>query len=120
MARYDKAYKAALTGLSAKDTLRKTSSWKAHSLTTFHASLRSSPVLELPKLGTQVENWKQIVRSTSDLFRADPSLDGSIAGLHFRIVNRYHVNTEGTVTRSGYAVYTISFPPASRGRWHPS
>src|SRR5260370_21193761 len=37
----------------------------------------------------------QIVRSTSDLFRGDAALDSSGAGLHFRVVNRYYVNTEG-------------------------
>jgi len=38
----DKAYKAALTGLSAKRTMLKNVVMEGHSLTTFHASLRSS------------------------------------------------------------------------------
>jgi len=66
-------------------------------------------VLELPKLEVQLDQWKQIVRSTSDLFRADAALDSSAANLQFRITNRYYVNTEGTVTRQGNAAYNVSF-----------
>src|SRR5205085_1238355 len=56
-----------------------------------------------------LEAWKQRLRSTSDIFRHDPALDSSSAQLHFRILNRYFVNTEGTVTRSGKSLYTVSF-----------
>src|SRR5262249_23074784 len=50
----------------------------------------------------------------SDLFRGDPTLESSGAFLQFRVLNRYFVNTEGTVTRSGKAMYTFSFSGATQ------
>src|SRR6185312_15189854 len=38
-----------------------------------------------------------------------PALESSDAMFHFRVLNRYYVNTEGTVTRGGKAVYNFSF-----------
>lgn len=105
----DKAYKAALTGLTAKESMLKNIVAERTMPDDFSREQPVDSVLELPKIEVQVDTWKQIVRSTSDLFRADPALDSSAVGLHFRIVNRYYVNTEGTVTRSGNALYTVSF-----------
>src|SRR5262249_34554316 len=56
-----------------------------------------------------LEAWKQRARAVSDLFRADPELESSFFGTHVRVVNRYYVNTEGTVTRSGKTSYDFAF-----------
>ena len=61
-----------------------------------------------------------MLRSTSDLFRSDPTLEGSNTYMSFRVLNRYFVNTEGTVTRSGKSVYTYLFSGAAQaddGMW---
>ena len=58
-------------------------------------------VHDLVKLDTNLDAWKANLRSTSDLFRRDPALESSSAFLNFRVLNRYFVNTEGTVTRNG-------------------
>ena len=50
-----------------------------------------------------------MLRTTSNLFRSDPDLESSGAGLHFRVLNRYYVNTEGSVTRRGIGSFTFSF-----------
>lgn len=105
----DKAYKAALTGLTAKETLLKNVVTEAVLPNDFSQEQPVDSVLRLPSLEAPLDTWKQIVRSTSDLFRADATLDSSAASLQFRIVNRYYVNTEGTVTRNGNAAYAISF-----------
>lgn len=105
----DRAYKAALTGLTAKDAMLKNVVVERNLPDDFSREPAIDAVLELPRLEAPLDKWKQILRSTSDLFRADAALDASIANLQFRIVNRYYVNTEGTVTRSGNASYAISF-----------
>src|SRR5262245_25014679 len=61
-----------------------------------------------------MDTWKQNLRTTSDLFRSDPGLESSAAFLQFRVQNRYFVNTEGTVLRSGKAIYTFSFSGATQ------
>ena len=105
----DRAYKAALTGLTAKESMLKNLVTDTAMPDDFSKEPPVDAVEELPKLEAQLDKWKQIVRATSDLFRADPALDGSMAGLQFRLVNRYYVNTEGTVTRRGYEAYNVSF-----------
>ena len=105
----DKAYKVALTGLTAKEQMLKNLVTDSTMPDDFSREQPVNSVLELPKLEVQVDKWKEIVRSTSDLFRADAALDSSMAGLQFRIVNRYYVNTEGTVTRQGNEAYNVMF-----------
>jgi len=67
-----------------------------------------------------MDQWKQMLRSTSDIFRADPALESSSAYLNFRVLNRYFVNTEGTITRSGKGMYTYVFSGSAQaddGMW---
>jgi len=103
-----KAYKAALTGLTEKEAALKNVVVETE-LPDFSQEKPVESVNELPRLDTDLEKWKQTTRATSDLFRRDPELESSSAVLHFRILNRYFVNTEGTVTRNGKAVYMYSF-----------
>ena len=104
----DKAYKAALTGLTEKEAALKNVVVETD-LPDFSQEKPVESVHDLPKLDVNLDQWRQIARTTSDLFRRDPDLESSAAAMHFRILNRYFVNTEGTVTRNGEAVYTYSF-----------
>ncbi|HMF91818.1 MAG TPA: metallopeptidase TldD-related protein [Candidatus Angelobacter sp.] len=104
----DKAYKAALTGLTEKQAALKNVE-ADKDLFDFSQEKPSAAVVRPATLGVNLNDWKQRIRAVSDLFRADPSLESSSAGLHFRVLNRYLVNTEGTVTRSGTTVYTVTF-----------
>jgi hypothetical protein len=104
----DKAYKAALSGLTEKQADLKNVVVEAD-LPDFSRELPVESVNDLPRLGTSLDKWKELVRSTSGLFRADPDLESSEALLHFRVLNRYFVNTEGTVTRRGNTVYSYYF-----------
>ena len=104
----DKAYKAALTGLTEKEAALKNVVVETE-LPDFSQEKPVESVHNLPKLDASLDSWKQMARSTSDLFRRDPELESSDAALHFRILNRYFVNTEGTVTRNGQAVYSYAF-----------
>src|SRR5947209_8138199 len=104
----DKAYKAALGGLTEKQAALKNVVVE-HEVPDFSQEKPADSVRDLVKLDADLDKWKQVLRSTSDLFRADPEMESSDATLHFRITNRFFVNTEGTVTRNGRAVYTLSF-----------
>lgn len=104
----DKAYKAALSGYTQKQAALKNVESESD-LPDFAKEDPVQSVRDTVKLDVELDQWKQIVRHTSDLFRRDPSLESSDALFHFRILNRYFVNTEGTVTRSGKAVYNFAF-----------
>lgn len=104
----DKAYKAALTGLTDKRAALKNVEVETE-LPDFSSEKPVEAVHDLPALGTDLDKWKQMVRLTSDLFRSDPALESSEAVLHFRVLNRYFVNTEGTITRNGKTVYIYAF-----------
>lgn len=104
----DKAYKSALTGLTEKEAALKNVVVDTD-LPDFSQEKPVESVQDLPKLDTNLDHWEQVARATSDLFRRDPDLESSSAALHFRILNRYFVNTEGSVTRNGQAVYTYAF-----------
>ena len=62
------------------------------------------PLVELK--GAPAEFRTAIVECTN-LFRQDPKIQSLTGAMRFRAVNQYLVNTEGTSTRQGYAVYYI-------------
>jgi predicted Zn-dependent protease len=104
----DKAYKDALNGLSEKQAALKTAVVE-QPVDDFSRERPVESLRGLAKTDFDVDLWKQRVRAVSDLFRVDPELESSFAGSHMRVVNRYYVNTEGTVTRSGKATYDFGF-----------
>jgi predicted Zn-dependent protease len=104
----DKAYKAALNGLTEKQAALKNVEAE-HGVADFSVEKPIQSVHELSRLDVNLDEWKKNLRATSDLFRLEPGLEASGAVLHFRILNRYFVNTEGTVTRRGQSVYTFGF-----------
>src|SRR5438270_1530187 len=104
----DKAYKAALTGFTEKQAALKNVETE-HDLVDFSQEKPAQSVRELAKADLNMQKWKQTLRTTSDIFRSDPSLESSNAFLSYRTLNRYFVNTEGTVTRSGKSVYSYVF-----------
>src|SRR5215472_7050941 len=104
----DKAYKSALSGFTEKQAALKSVETETD-LADFSQEKPAQSVRDLAKLDVDLDKWKQEVRATSDLFRSDPSLEMSSAMLNFRVLNRYFVNTEGTVTRNGKSIYTLLF-----------
>jgi predicted Zn-dependent protease len=61
----------------------------------------------LAKLEFSPDAWKQALEKSTELFRSDPKIQSISAGVRFRAVNVYFVNTEGTITRQGYAAYSV-------------
>jgi TldD protein len=109
----DKAYKSALSGFTEKQAALKSMETE-NDLADFSEEKPAQSVHDLAKIDVDLEKWKQTLRTTSDLFRSDPSLEQSSAMLNFRVLNRYFVNTEGTVSRNGRASYTVLFSGADQ------
>src|SRR5580765_2911074 len=104
----DKAYKSALSGLTEKQAALKNVETE-NDLADFSEEKPAQSVRDVARLDVEMDKWQQTLRATSDLFRTDPSLEVSSAFLNFRVLNRYFVNTEGTVARNGRTVYTFLF-----------
>src|SRR5579864_6301978 len=104
----DKAYKSALSGFTEKQAALKSVETE-NDMADFSEEKPAQSVRDLAKLDVDLDKWKQEIRATSDLFRTDPSLEMSSAMLNFRVLNRYFVNTEGTVARNGKSIYTLLF-----------
>jgi hypothetical protein len=104
----DKAYKSALSGFTEKQAALKSVETETD-LADFSEEKPAQSVRDLAKLDVDLDKWKQEIRATSDLFRSDPSLEISSAMLNFRVLNRYFVNTEGTVARHGWSMYWLLF-----------
>ena len=104
----DKAYKSALSGLTEKQAALKNVETE-NDLADFSQEKPAQSVRDLARLDVDLDKWKQTLRATSDLFRSDPSLETSNTTMNFRVLNRYFVNTEGTVARNGKTIYTLVF-----------
>lgn len=104
----DKAYKSALSGLTEKQAALKNVVTE-NDVADFSRETPAQSFRDLAKLEADQNTWRQMLRSTSELFRSEPSLEASSAALRFRVLNRYFVNTEGAVLRSGKPMYIYSF-----------
>lgn len=52
--------------------------------------------------------YKKMLQDASAVYKSDPEIELSEAKLLFQAVNRYYVNSEGTVIRSGQSLYQMS------------
>jgi TldD protein len=60
------------------------------------------------KLDFSPAPWKETLEKVTNLYRSDAKLQSLSAYVRFRAVNDYFVNSEGTSTRQGYAVYSLN------------
>ena len=96
----DKAYKQAVEALTAKQAQLKQLTID-HPVDDFaHAEAVQSlqPVVELK---VEREPWLKMLRDASGLYTQDSKIQFLQASLSFKAVNRYYVNSEGTVVRGG-------------------
>ncbi|HXO00301.1 MAG TPA: metallopeptidase TldD-related protein [Candidatus Acidoferrales bacterium] len=102
----DRAYKMASEALAAKKALL-----SQYSTEQPFDDFAKVPALQsigpLAKLEFSADEWKQALEKSTELFRSDPKIQSLSAGVRFRAVNFYLVNTEGTITRQGYAAYSV-------------
>ena len=103
----DAAYKSALQALTEKRALLR-QFVDEHPVDDFS---KEQPLqAQDPPASIQADpaRWTEIIRGVSALFRSDPQIESSQVVLNFRAVNRTFINSEGSVTQSGDAGYSIT------------
>jgi TldD protein len=99
----DKAYKQAVEALTDKQARLKQMTID-HPVDDFAHAQSVQPAAELK---VEREPWLKMLRDASGLYTHDPKVQFLNASLSFKAVNRYYVNSEGTVVRSGEALYRL-------------
>src|ERR1700722_19570693 len=102
----DRAYKAASEALASKKALL--SHYSAEQPFDDFAKAPALQTLDpLAKLEFSPEGWERALVKSTNLFRSDLKIQSLSAYASFLSLNEYFVNTEGTITRQGYAVYLV-------------
>lgn len=109
----DGAYKNALAAYSAKDSLLKNIVVE-HAVDDFSQEPPVEAIGPVLRAELPTDPWRSHVRAVSALFRKDPRIDASMVNFTFRVVNRYFLNTEGTVTRRGNSWYVAYFSASTQ------
>ena len=111
----DEAYKNALRAFSAKQAALKRFE-RAPQAEDFAREAAVQKVEPLVSLTLDEGEWKKRIAGASGLFLTDPALKStadtvqySSASVRGLAVNRYLVNSEGTVVRHGYTGYTANY-----------
>ncbi|HTS67584.1 MAG TPA: metallopeptidase TldD-related protein [Terriglobia bacterium] len=102
----DGAYKRATEALAAKQAQLKQYTVEQPVDDFAHAEPVQA-IGPLAKLDLDASPWLQALQEASALYKTDPEVESVNASLDFHVVNRYFVNTEGTIVRSGQAVYEV-------------
>jgi len=104
----DRAYKSATEALSAKQAALK--QLKVDEPVDDFA--KAPPVEAIEPLAhfssTDFTPWIHLLEEASGLYRTDKDLENFESSLRFNIENRYFLNSEGSVSRSGHSHYVIS------------
>ena len=103
----DRAYKTAAESLTAKQAQLKQMTVDQPVNDFAHAD-PVQLVGPIVKLDFDPEPWKKMLQDASGIYRNDPEIEYAESNLRFQAVNRYFVNSEGTVVRSGQTLYEIS------------
>jgi TldD protein len=104
----DDAYKAAGQALTEKQAALKQFSAENNPVDDFS---KVPVVTDLqPTVNLQVDErqWKQTLQDVSNLYRQYPDVQTVSASLRFTASNEYLVNSEGTVTRNGKKIYSVT------------
>jgi TldD protein len=104
----DRAYKAATEALSAKQA-----ALKQLKVDEPVDDFAKAPTLEAVEplvhfSTTDFSSWIHLLEQSSAQYRLDQDLENFESSLRFTVENRYFLNSEGTVARSGRAHYVIS------------
>src|SRR5208337_4171948 len=108
----DRAYKAASEALSAKQAALK--QLKVDEPVDDFA--KASPVEAVEPLAhfsptdltSGFTSWIHLIEEASAQYRADKELENFDSSLRFTVENRYFLNSEGTIARSGHTHYIVS------------
>src|SRR5208282_5133782 len=104
----DRAYKAASEALSAKQAALKQLKVD-QPVDDFAKATPLEAVEPLARFSSaDFTSWMHLLEEASAQYRTDKELETFESALRFTLDNRYFLNSEGTVARSGHAHYVIS------------
>jgi TldD protein len=103
----DIAYKQAAQSLTAKQAQLKQLTIDQPVDDFAHATPVQS-VGPLVTLEFDPQPWARMLVDASALYKTDPQIETFDSSLKFQAINRYFVNSEGTVVRSGQSLYEMS------------
>ena len=102
----DGAYKAATEAFAAKQAQLKQFNVDQPVDDFAHAEPVQS-IGPLAELKVDPQPWTKMLQEATDLYKSDSAIQDFDAGLRFQAINRYFVNSEGSVVRSGQNVYEM-------------
>ncbi len=103
----DRAYKAAAEALAAKQAQLKQLTID-QPVDDFARATPVQSIGPVVSLEFEAEPWKKMLQDASAVYKDDPALESFDSNLKFYAVNRYFVNSEGTVVRSGQRFYELN------------
>jgi TldD protein len=103
----DRAYKAALESLSAKKAQLKQFTTE-NLLDDFAQAPPLQSIMPTVKLEVDLPRWTRMLQQASAIYKNDPAVQSFDSSLQFMAVNRYFINSEGTVVRDGKTLYQVS------------
>jgi predicted Zn-dependent protease len=103
----DRAYKSATQALGNKQA-NQTQFTGGQGFDDFAHAQPLQSVEPLVKLNVDSKPWTDMLVKASALYRTDPKIQALTAEARFRVVNKYFVNSEGTVTRQGSEIDSLS------------
>ncbi len=101
----DKAYKAAAQALTAKQAALKQLNIEQPVDDFSHADPVQS-IAQPAKLDVDERPWLRMIEKASAIYTSDPQIEGIDAQVHFEAITKYFMNSEGSVVRSGYNIYS--------------
>jgi len=110
----DEAYKSAGEALTQKQSALKQFNGEEHPVDDFAKSVPVQLVEPTIALSVNHDDWKQTLESATELYRQYPDIQSVTASARFTVVNEYLLNTEGTVTRNGRAIYSVQVSAATQ------
>ena len=110
----DEAYKSAGEALTQKQSVLKQFNAEEHPVDDFAKSIPVQLVEPIMALSVNRDEWKKTLESATELYRQYPDIQSVTASARFTVVNEYLLNTEGTVTRNGRAIYSVQVNAATQ------
>jgi len=103
----DKAYKAATEALTAKQAQLKQLTID-QPVDDFALAEPVQFIGPLAKLDVDPGPWLKTLQEASGLYKTDPQIESINSSLDFHVVNRFFVDSEGSMVRTGQTLYQVS------------
>ncbi len=110
----DKAYKTAAQALTEKQSRLKQLSVPDEPVDDFAHAEPVRSIGPVAKLEFDPHSWILAIENASAVYKDDPLLQSAGSSLSFTAINRYLINTEGTVVRSGYNTFEVSIAESTQ------